>query len=197
MRWRRRVGRSRLRSGGSRWRGWNSIGGDREACLAWARSGLRFWATSCRRYRRSGTRARTTAIPCFRESAGHARSGVAALGERLLETELRTLINAAWRADNLCVSTISSWELKLLKRKQRIRFPDDVGAWRRELLAQSVIEIPVDGSIGIRAASLQDFHADPADRMIVATALEEHQLVTADHSILGWSGALDRMDARV
>ncbi len=92
---------------------------------------------------------------------------------RLLETEIQTLINAAWRADNLCVSTISSWELKLLKRNHRIKFPDDVGRWRGELLALGVIEIPVDGSIGIRAASLQDFHADPADRMIVAADADE------------------------
>ena len=85
--------------------------------------------------------------------------------------------------------------MELLKVKQRIRFPGDVGAWRRELLAQGVIEIPVDGAIGVRAAGLPDFHADPADRVIVATALDEHQLVTADQSILGWSGALDRLDA--
>ena len=118
------------------------------------------------------------------------------LGERLLGTETQTLIDEAWRADDLCVSAISFWELELLKRKQRIRFPDDVGAWRRELLAQGVTEIPVDGVIGIRAAGLQDFHADPADRVIVATALERHQLVTADQSILEWSGALDRLDAK-
>ena len=119
------------------------------------------------------------------------------LGERQLGSNTQTLINEAWRANSLCVSAISFWEVELLKVKQRIRFPDDVGAWRRELLAQGVIEIPVDGAIGIRAAGLQDFHADPADRVIVATALEQHQLVTADQSILGWSGALDRLDARV
>ncbi len=118
------------------------------------------------------------------------------LGERLLGTETQTLINEAWREDNLGVSAISFWEVELLKRKRRIRFPDDVSRWRGELLAQGVNEISVDGSIGIRAAALQDFHADPADRVIVATALDEHQLVTADQSILGWSGALDRLDAR-
>ena len=118
------------------------------------------------------------------------------LGERLLGTESQTLINEAWRADSLYVSAISFWEVELLKRKQRIRFPDDVTRWRGELLAQGVNEISVDGAIGIRAAGLQDFHADPADRVIVATALDEHQLVTADQSILDWSGALDRLDAR-
>ena len=118
------------------------------------------------------------------------------LGERQLGSEAQTLINEAWRANSLCVSAISFWEVELLRVKRRIRFPADVGAWRRELLAQGVMEIPVDGAIGIRAAGLQDFHADPADRVIVATALDEHQLVTADQSILGWSGTLDRLDAR-
>ena len=118
------------------------------------------------------------------------------LGERLLGTETQRLIDEAWRSDNLCVSAISFWEVELLKRKHRIKLPDDGSLWRRELLAQGVMEIPVDGAIGIRAAGLQDFHADPADRVIVATALEQHQLVTADQSILGWSGTLDRLDAR-
>ena len=37
---------------------------------------------------------------------------------------------------------------------------------------------------------------DPADRIIVATALEGHRLLTADDLILRWSGGLDRLDAR-
>ena len=53
----------------------------------------------------------------------------------------------------------------------------------------------MDGEIGIRAATLPDFHADPADRLIVATALEGHRLVTADRRILDWPGQLSRLDA--
>ena len=44
--------------------------------------------------------------------------------------------------------------------------------------------------------TITDFHADPADRIIVATALGGHRLVTADERILAWSGNLDRLDAR-
>ena len=72
----------------------------------------------------------------------------------------------------------------------------DIGSWRRELLGQGLIEIPVDGDIGIRANTLSDFHADPADRIIVATALYGHRLVTADERILAWGGSLARLDAR-
>jgi len=39
--------------------------------------------------------------------------------------------------------------------------------------------------------------ADPADRLIVATALGGHRLVTADRHLLDWPGALRRLDAAV
>ncbi|MYD90149.1 MAG: type II toxin-antitoxin system VapC family toxin [Caldilineaceae bacterium SB0662_bin_9] len=43
---------------------------------------------------------------------------------------------------------------------------------------------------------LPSLHADPADRIIVSTALEGHRLFTADAGILRWSGNLNRLDAR-
>ena len=57
------------------------------------------------------------------------------------------------------------------RQKGRIECPDDISRWRLEQLAQGLIEIPVVGEIGIRANELIDFHADPADRIIVATAM--------------------------
>ena len=64
-----------------------------------------------------------------------------------------------------------------------------IGALTRHLIEQA------DGEIGIRANELPDFHPDPADRIIVATAMNGHQLVTADRRILDWSGNLRRLDA--
>ena len=43
--------------------------------------------------------------------------------------------------------------------------------------------------------ALVDFHRDPADRIIVATALQGHQLVTEDRRILAWPGPLNRLRA--
>ena len=80
--------------------------------------------------------------------------------------------------------------------KWRIRYRIDAGLWRREQPKQGLVEIPIDGEIGIRAVGLATFHADPADRIIVATALGSHRLVTADERILAWSDKLDRLDAR-
>ena len=81
-------------------------------------------------------------------------------------------------------------------QKGRLDFLLDLSAWRQDLLNMGLIEIPVDGSIAARAGLLPDIHGDPADRIIVATALTGHQLVTADRAILRWPGPLKSMDAR-
>jgi PIN domain nuclease of toxin-antitoxin system len=69
--------------------------------------------------------------------------------------------------------------------------------WRASLLAEGMREVPLDGEIAIAAVGLPDFHKDPADRLIVATALDEGaRLVTSDTRILAWPGPLARIDAR-
>ena len=84
----------------------------------------------------------------------------------------------------------------MLSDKGRLNVARDIFSWRSGLLEDGLIEIPVNGEIGIRANNLPNFHPDPADRIIVATALEGHRLLTADEPILRWSGSLDRRDAR-
>ena len=54
---------------------------------------------------------------------------------------------------------------------------------------------PSMAGIAARESLLPDMHGDPADRLIVATALEGHQLVTADHQLLQWPGHLSRLRA--
>lgn len=47
------------------------------------------------------------------------------------------------------------------------------------------------------AGELDDLHGDPIGRIIVATAIaEDAVLLTANRSILGWSGRIRRQDAR-
>ena len=85
----------------------------------------------------------------------------------------------------------------MLVAKQRVRTNQPLASWRRDWLQQGLVELPVTGAIGIDAALLTDFHADPADRWIVATARElDAILLTADDRILAWPGRLDRQDAR-
>lgn len=92
---------------------------------------------------------------------------------------------------------ISFWEIKLAIQRGRIRLDQPVATWRHNLLASGFVERPIDGADTIAMARLADFHADPADRLIVAVAINARlTLVTSDKKILAWGGALDRADAR-
>lgn len=73
-----------------------------------------------------------------------------------------------------------------------------LATWRTDLLALGLMEIPVDGEIGMTAVHLEQLPGDPADRMIMATALlREALLITADRKLLEWPGQLDRHNARL
>ena len=93
-------------------------------------------------------------------------------------------------------SAISVWEVALLLAKRRLTLDVTALQWRQKLLTAGLIEIPVDGAIAARSVALPNMHDDPADRIIVATAQEGHQLITDDHRILNWPGQLNRFPAR-
>ena len=115
--------------------------------------------------------------------------------ERLGKKALK-LINQASASEQLAVATISFWEIAMLIEKGRLEMSIEPARLRRELLTDGLLEIPLTGSAAITAAALADFHGDPADRIIVATALEEGAvLVTADKKILTWPGLKDKVDA--
>ena len=118
------------------------------------------------------------------------------LDDSRLGRQTRQIIYTAWSESDVAVSAITFWEVAMLHEKGRIALLSDIGSWRMSLLEAGITEFAVDGWVGICAAALENFYADPADRVIVATALEGHRLVTADRRILGWSGNLDRLDAR-
>lgn len=106
-------------------------------------------------------------------------------------------VDAALRVDELVVSAVSFWEIAMLTMKRRLSLPADPAAFRRRVLAQGILEAPVHGAIAIAAAELPAFHGDPADRMVVATALDlGAELITADDRILGWRARLRTRDAR-
>ena len=107
----------------------------------------------------------------------------------------RQVIAEAWPDNDAAVSAITFWEIAMLCEKGRLELLGDIGAWRVSLLNEGLVEIAVDGEIALSAGFLRDLHGDPADRIIVATALAGHQLVTADRRILDWAGQLHRLDA--
>lgn len=117
-------------------------------------------------------------------------------GSDKLGKQARHAIETAFETDSLAVCAISFWELAMLQQRGRIALPP-IRAWREELLDMGLREIAVDGEIGLAAAELQDFHPDPADRLIVAAAMaHDAVLVSADARILEWRGGLARVDAK-
>ena len=110
----------------------------------------------------------------------------------------RTLAHIIHSLDdgNAAVSAISFWEVAMQVQKGRINLSQEIDDWRRDLIQKGLVEIPIDGDIATRAGFLMDIHGDPADRLIVATALQGHLLVTADRRILDWPGSLRCLDAR-
>ena len=118
------------------------------------------------------------------------------LGDSRLGPEARNLIEEVWQLDEIAVSAISFWEVAMLASKGRIRLSESVSTWRLRQLEEGVIEIPLDGATAVRAGLLSEMHGDPADRIIVATALGGHKLMTADQRILDWPGRVARLDAR-
>ncbi len=67
-------------------------------------------------------------------------------GDTHLGPATRRTIDRALLEDDLAVSAMTFWEVAMLRDKNRIDFPEDVGLWRRELLSQGIIEIPVSNS---------------------------------------------------
>lgn len=111
----------------------------------------------------------------------------------------REMADQALRSGRLATSVMSFWEVSMLLAKGRLGIGATPEAWRRDLLTKwGLVELPMTGEIAIAAVELTDFHTDPIDRLIVATA-QAHaaRLITADRRILVWPGRLDRHDARI
>lgn len=121
----------------------------------------------------------------------------AASDDRKLGRKARALIDQLWTIGKVAVPAIAFWEVGLLQERRRLSLPSPVRAWRDAVLAAGAIELPLDGTVAVRALDLARLHDDPADRFIVATALvHDAALMTADERLLDWRHAMERHDAR-
>jgi PIN domain nuclease of toxin-antitoxin system len=87
----------------------------------------------------------------------------------------------------LVVSAISFLELAQLAHRQRIVLQGTLGDWSRRALENLGAQVsPITPDIALAAYELPGpFHPDPADRILVATAILDHlTLLTADERIL-------------
>lgn len=86
------------------------------------------------------------------------------------------------------ISAISVWEVAMLANKGRIHLNPTVEDWIQANLDNPVSLEPLSAAISVESCRLPEFHGDPADRMIVATAgLIGVPLVTADGGIIKWN----------
>ena len=93
------------------------------------------------------------------------------------ESPAREAIIAAAEAGNVLVSTVSAWEVGLLSRPNargatRVQFLPDPKTWFRTALSRPGIKLAqLTPGIAIDSSYLPgELHADPADRLIIATA---------------------------
>jgi PIN domain nuclease of toxin-antitoxin system len=96
------------------------------------------------------------------------------------------VIDAA-EADLIGVSAISVWEVAKLVEYNRLKLPCPLGDWFDEALNYPGIRlVELSPEIAIESTRLPgEFHRDPADQIIVATArIYDCQLVTSDSKIL-------------
>ena len=110
-------------------------------------------------------------------------SGVETLSTAAKKAIKNTLSNSS----EVLVSSISAWEIAMLVETGRLVLSMDVESWLDEVSQiDGVRFLPVDNEIGVKSTALPgEFHKDPADRMIVATARKlAVPLVTADEKIL-------------
>jgi PIN domain nuclease of toxin-antitoxin system len=94
--------------------------------------------------------------------------------------------NALDSAAVIGVPAIACWEVALLAERRRISIDVSAIDWLHEVIVLPRIALlPLTIDVAAAAAKLPDPIRDPADRLIVATALQMRvPLVTKDHKIL-------------
>ena len=82
------------------------------------------------------------------------------------------LIKLIENSEEACVSSISCWEVVSLANRGRITLSVSAEQWIETALYEAQTTcLPVDRQIAVLAANLPDHHRDPADRIIIATAI--------------------------
>ena len=111
-------------------------------------------------------------------------------GDPLLSKRARTAIECEQPDGDIVVSSISAWEIAMLVERGRLVLSMDVGSWLSTVAQIDAVQfLPVDVEVATKSVNLPgDFHKDPADRMIVATARKlAVPLVTKDDKIRAYA----------
>lgn len=106
-----------------------------------------------------------------------------------LSKKARKTIENAKQEGTIYISSISVLEIYVLVKKERLKLNTLPDKWLEEIENLPFINfVPVNNKIAIASVELPDFpHQDPADRIIIATALNmAAELITSDKKILNY-----------
>lgn len=107
-----------------------------------------------------------------------------------LSKKAKKAIDEEKSKNGILISSISTLEIYLLIRKGKLELTNYPDAWLERIESLPYVHfVPMDNQIAVSSVKLPDFtHKDPADRIIIATALNiGAQLVTSDKKILDYS----------
>ena len=109
-------------------------------------------------------------------------------GDDRLRASTRTLIDGCWQGGGtILLSAISVWEIALLVDTGRVDLDIPIATWIERFLDRPGIEVvPLGYEAAARSYQLHHLeHRDPADRLLIATAIElACPLVTYDECIV-------------
>ena len=111
-------------------------------------------------------------------------------GDPTLSKRAKTAIERELVGGEILVSSISAWEIAMLVEREKLVLSMDVGSWLAAVANIGAVRfVAVDPEIAVKSVELPgDFHKDPADRMIVATARKfSVSLVTKDEKIRAYA----------
>jgi PIN domain nuclease of toxin-antitoxin system len=109
-------------------------------------------------------------------------------GESRLSNSARTTITSARLQNSLYLSPISMWEIALKAFRGKLKLDRPTREWLPRAIVSSGIQItPITSDVAAESGELPpEFHGDPADRIIAATARNEgFTLITHDKQLLG------------
>jgi PIN domain nuclease of toxin-antitoxin system len=96
-----------------------------------------------------------------------------------LSKKALSLIEKEKKNGKILISSISAWEIYMLIKQNKLKLDEDTSSWIDKVSSLPFIEfIPIDNQIAEQSVNLPgNFHKDPADRMIIATARENGAVV--------------------
>lgn len=94
------------------------------------------------------------------------------------------ILDAMGTQSTLAVSAISCFEVALLTKQGKIELPLSLEEWLTEALGGSGVTcLPITCDIAHRSVALTNVHKDPADRIIIATAIAHDGLLASMDSL--------------